>query len=245
MPSNFHIQVLTAMEHHVSLWLCVLMNKKITALKAQKKNPNRINIYLDGEYAFGLSRIVAAWLNVGQELDEEHITTLQRQDAGEVALDKAVKYISYRSRTESEIRRKLSEKGFSDLDIEKALERLRSNGLVADERFAHSWVESRSASHPRSRRLMAMELRQKGVSNSDIEKALEETEDDDELAYQAATQYAHRLTKFEWDKFRERLSGYLLRRGFTYGTIAPLVRRVWSEFQSVTDQEQNLNKERG
>jgi regulatory protein len=231
LPNDFALQVFTAMDPHVSLWLCVLMNKKITALKAQKKNPNRINVYLDGEYAFGLSRIVAAWLSIGQELGEEQISRLQQEDATEVALDNAVKFISYRSRTESEIRRKLSEKGFSDQDIDKVLQRLRSNGLVADEQFARSWVESRSAVHPRSKRLMAMELRQKGVSNSDIDKALEGTEDDDELAYQAAVQYAHRLAKLDWDKFRERLSGYLLRRGFTYGTIAPLVRRVWSELQ--------------
>jgi regulatory protein len=215
------------------------MNKKITALKAQKKNPNRINVYLDGEFAFGLSRIVAAWLSIGQELEDEQIARLQQQDAGEVALDNAVKFISYRSRTQSEIRRKLSEKGFSEQDIDKVLERLRSNGLVADDQYARSWVESRSAAHPRSRRLMAMELRQKGVSDSDIDKALEGTEDDDELAYQAAAQYAHRLASLEWDKFRERLSGYLLRRGFAYGTIAPLVRRVWSELQSVEDRAQN------
>ena len=235
MPNDFSIQVLTAMDPHVSLWLCILMNKKITALKAQKKNPNRINVYLDGEFAFGLSRIVAAWLSVGQALEDEQIARMQQQDATEVALDNAVKFISYRSRTESEIRRKLSEKGFSDEDIHKVLERLRSNGLVADEQFARSWVENRSVAHPRSRRLMAMELRQKGVTESDIDKALEGTEDDDELAYQAATQYAHRLAKLDWDKFRERLSGYLMRRGFAYGTIAPLVRRVWSELQSVED----------
>jgi regulatory protein len=239
MPNDFTIQVSTAMDPHVSLWLYILMNQKITALKAQKKNPNRINVYLDGEFAFGLSRIVAAWLSVGQELEEEQIARMQQQDATEVALDNAVKFISYRSRTESEIRKKLSEKGFSDEDIDKVLERLRSNGLVADEQFARSWVENRSAAHPRSRRLMAMELRQKGVTDSDIDKALEGTEDDDELAYQAATQYAHRLAKLDWDKFRERLSGYLLRRGFAYGTIAPLVRRVWSELQSVEDRAQN------
>jgi regulatory protein len=227
------------MDHHVSLWLCFLMNKKITALKAQKRNPNRVNVYLDGEYAFGLTRIVAAWLSIGQELDDEQITRLQEQDSGEVALDKAVKYISYRSRTESEIRRKLSEKGFSEQEIGKVLERLRSTGLVEDEQYARSWVESRSASRPRSRRLMAMELRQKGVSNSDIDKALEETQDDDQLAYQAAIRYSHRLAKLEWDKFRERLSAFLLRRGFTYGTIAPLVRRVWSEIQAVEHPEQN------
>ncbi|MGD0003866.1 MAG: RecX family transcriptional regulator [Anaerolineaceae bacterium] len=215
------------------------MNKRITALKAQKKNPNRINVYLDGEFAFGLTRLVAAWLNIGQELDDEQIARLERQDSGEVALENAVKFISYRSRTELEIRRRLSEKGFSDQEIDNALERLRSIGLVADEQYARSWVENRSASRPRSRRLMAIELHQKGVSDLDIEKALEETEDDDKLAYQAATHYARRLANLDWDKFRERLSAFLLRRGFAYGTIAPVVRCVWSEIQAVENPEQN------
>ncbi len=245
MPDNFSIQVLTAMDHHVSLWLCVLMNKIITALKAQKKNPNRVNVYLDGEFAFSLTRIVAAWLSVGQELDDEKIARLEQQDSGEVALENAVKFISYRSRTGLEIRRRLSEKGFSDQEIDKVLQRLRTSGLVADEQYARSWVESRSASHPTSRRLMAMELRQKGVSDLDIEKALERTEDDDKLAYQAASRYARRLANLEWDKFRERLSAFLLRRGFAYGTIAPLVRRVWSEIQAVENPYQNYNNERG
>ena len=49
------------------------MDQKITALKAQKRNPNRINVYLDGIFAFGLARVVAAWLQVGQTLSDEKI----------------------------------------------------------------------------------------------------------------------------------------------------------------------------
>ncbi len=42
--------------------------RRITSLKVQKKNPNRVSIYLDEEFAFGVSRIVAAWLHVGQDI---------------------------------------------------------------------------------------------------------------------------------------------------------------------------------
>ena len=62
------------------------MTKKVTALKLQKRNKNRVNVYLDGEFAFGLARIVAAWLSTGQELTEEKIAELQAQDNVEVAL---------------------------------------------------------------------------------------------------------------------------------------------------------------
>ena len=53
--------------------------KKISAIQVQKRNPNRVNIHLDGEYAFGLSRIVAAWLQVGQILDEDKIANILRE----------------------------------------------------------------------------------------------------------------------------------------------------------------------
>jgi regulatory protein len=175
-------------------------------------------------------------LSPGDELDDLQIAGLQEQDSGEAALNTAIKFISYRSRTEAEIHRRLVGKGFTPLEIEKVLERLRSNGLAADEQFARSWVENRSAFHPRSRRLLAIELHQKGVSNPDIEKALEGTQDDDKLAFQAANRYANRLADLEWDKFRERLSNYLLRRGFTYGTIAPIVRSVWEDILAAKEQ---------
>ena len=63
--------------------------KKITALVVQKRNPNRVNVHLDGEYAFGLARIVAVWLRVGQELDEEKLKRLQVEDARERAVQQA------------------------------------------------------------------------------------------------------------------------------------------------------------
>ena len=63
------------------LRLCVFnMAQRITAIEPQQKNPQRVNIYLDGEFAFGLAAVVAAWLRVGQELGEEKIASLK--DAG-------------------------------------------------------------------------------------------------------------------------------------------------------------------
>jgi hypothetical protein len=60
-----------------------IMERKITAIAIQKRNRERVNIYLDGEYAFGLARIVAAWLQVGQFLSEEKIVDLQSEDGQE------------------------------------------------------------------------------------------------------------------------------------------------------------------
>jgi len=219
----------------MSAAVCFSMDKQITALKVQKRNPNRINVYLDGEYAFPVARIVGAWLQIGQVLSEEKIASLRAADTKEVAFQRALNFLSYRPRSEAEVQRKLTEAGFDEAVIAETLERLRGANLISDAQFAKDWVENRSTFRPRGRRILAMELRQKGVADEVIQSALDGTVDEDELAYQAAVRKARRWADLEYAAFRERLSAYLLRRGFSYGTIANLVQRVWSDLQEARD----------
>ena len=88
------------------------MDKVISAIKVQKRNPQRVSIDLDGEYAFGLSRLTAAWLKIGDVLSEERIAALQQEDALEIAYQRALRLINHRPRSEKEIRQKLAEKDF-------------------------------------------------------------------------------------------------------------------------------------
>jgi regulatory protein len=207
---------------------CMFLMKKITAIEVQKRSPNRVNIHLDGEFAFGLARIVAAWLRVGQELSEEKIQQLQLEESRERAYQQAMLFLSYRARSESEIRKNLRKHEIPEPVIEQTLERLRQDGLANDHQFARSWVENRSAFRPRSRRLMAMELRQKGLSNETVASATADV-DDEALAYQAAEKRVSRLRDLEWNEFRKKMSDYLARRGFSYSVIAPVVTRIWNE----------------
>jgi regulatory protein len=204
---------------------------KITALVVQKKNPNRVNVHLDGEFAFGLARIVAAWLRVGQELSEEKIEQLKAEDARERAFQQAMLFLSYRARSESEIRKNLRKHEIPEAVIEQTLERLRQDGLANDSQFASAWVENRNAFRPRSRRMMAMELKQKGIDQEAIQSAIE-TVDDEAAAYEAALKKAPRFQTLEWNDFRRKLSEFLARRGFSYATIAPVVTRIWNEMHA-------------
>lgn len=207
---------------------CVCLMKKITAIEVQKRSPNRVNIHLDGEFAFGLARIVAAWLRVGQELSEEKIEQLLAEDARERAYQQAMLFLSYRARSESEIRQNLRKHEIPAPIIEETLERLRQDGLANDDQFARAWVENRSTFRPRSRRMMALELRQKGLSEDAVASAVEGI-DDEALAYEAAKKRANRLGELEWKEFRKKLSDFLARRGFSYAVIAPVVTRIWNE----------------
>ena len=218
---------------------CVCLMKKITALEVQKRNPNRVNVHLDGEFAFGLARIVAAWLRVGQELSDEKIEQLQAEEARERAYQQAMLFLSYRARSESEIRQNLRKHEIPDSVIEQTLERLRQDGLANDQQFARAWVENRSAFRPRSRRLMAMELRQKGLNEEAVSSAVAEV-DDEALAYEAAQKKALRYKSLEWNEFRKKLSDFLARRGFPYSVVAPVVTRIWNE---VRKDEQHYEEE--
>ena len=214
---------------HGYLFFVCVMNRKITALKAQKRNNQRVNIYLDGEYAFSLARIVAAWLQVGGELSDEKIASLQAEDGCETAYQRAVKFIGYRMRSEKEIQDKLEEYQLPEGTIARVMDRLRRSGLVDDARFSQMWVENRAEYRPRSHRALAYELRRKGIPDELIEQTLDETEDDEELAYRAATQHSRKWNNLEWPDFRKKLSGFLARRGFSYHTAAQVVGRVWAE----------------
>jgi regulatory protein len=216
------------------------MEKTITAIKAQKRNPNRVNIELDGEYAFSLSRIVCAWLKVGDHLTEEKTASLTEVDANEEAFQKALKLISYRPRTEFEIRDKLVEYRFTSTQIEATVEKLQQFGLLHDADFAKKWVENRNISHPRSQRLIGYELKRKGVAGELIAAALQDSSDDSELAHLAADQYARRLSGLDWITFKKKLSAYLVRRGFNYGTIIPAVQKIWEQYQTAGNETEKM-----
>jgi regulatory protein len=209
--------------------------KKITAISVQKKNPNRVNIYLDGEFAFGVARITAAWLKNGDELSDEKIARLLAEDTREWAYQQALLYLSYRVRSEKEIRQNLQKHEMPEDVIEETLERLRKAGLVNDNEFAQTWVENRSTFHPRSRRALAMELRQKGLDDETVHSAVSGV-DENALAYEAAQKRLGRLKGLEWNDFRKTLSEFLARRGFPYSVIAPIVTRTWSETHTEDNQ---------
>jgi regulatory protein len=205
------------------------MGQLITALKVQKRNQNRVNVYLDGSFAFGLSRIVAAWLNIGQELSDDKIASLITEDEQEVAYQRALRFLSYRQRSSVEITQQLRKAGISALISQATLMRLEKNGLINDSHFAESWVENRNEFRPRSHRMLAVELRQKGIEPEIIAEVLEATIPDEELAYLAAQKQKRKTENLEWESFRRKLSSHLARRGFSYGTIQDIVQRVWEE----------------
>jgi len=210
------------------------MDYKITAIKLQKRNRHRVNIYLDGEYAFGTAQIVAAWLKVGQNISDEDIENLKISDRLEIAYQHAVKLMRYRLRTEAEIRQRLCDHGVNEKDIDAVILRLIENGLVNDHHFAQSWVDNRNDLRPRSRRALSFELKRLGIDPKIIEQTLANF-DDHKAAQNAARKQAKKLKTLEWISFRKKLLAYLARRGFNYETSCLAVEQVWAELLEAND----------
>ena len=204
------------------------MLQKITALKYQKKNRQRVNVYLDGQYAFGLQATIAAALKMGQALSPEETAQLQDRDLSEVAYERTLGFLGYRPRSKAEVQAYLTRRQVPRTISQAVVERLTAVGLLDDDAFARYWVENREAFRPRGLRSLRFELRSKGVPDAVVEGATEEI-DEAEGAYRAAQDRARRLSGLDYQVFRRRLVGFLLRRGFGYDVVKETVDRLWRE----------------
>jgi regulatory protein len=209
---------------------------EITAIEPQRKNPQRVNVYLDGEFAFGLSRLVAAWLKVGQEISDEKIAGLKADDELETTYQKALHFLSYRPRSAAEVRQNLTKRDIPETVVEATILRLQRAGWVDDAAFARAWVENRSEFRPRSKSALRVELRRKGLEDELIRSVLDGQVDEESLALDAARKYLRRVAGLEWPEFRRKLGGFLARRGFSYSTLSPVVSKVWEESRMADDE---------
>ena len=200
----------------------------ITELRQQKRNKERLSVYLDGEYAFGISLFAGSSLRQGQELTAEEIERLLHEDQFVRAKERAFHYLSLRPRSVAELRRYLHQKSFDKQVIERTVDRLHELDMLNDLEFARYWVEQRETFKPRGRVALGYELRQKGVDRSLIDVVLSDVDEDD-AARRAAAKRARRWRHHDRDTFSRKLSQYLQRRGFHYGTIKPVVQELWEQ----------------
>ena len=204
------------------------MAGQITEIKLQARNRKRVNVYLDGEYGFSLGLLVAAPLSRGDTLSDEEIEELLLQDSIQTAFDRTLKFLAYRPRSSAEVKRYLREKGVAARVSERVLDRLRSASLLDDLAFAQYWVENRESFRPRGRRLLRQELRAKGIGQGLIDEVLTDVEEG-RSAYQAAVQRAARYARLDDEAFREKMYGFLRRRGFDYEVVRETIARLLLE----------------
>jgi len=207
----------------------------ITALKVQKKDKSRVNVYLDGEYAFAVTVNVALNLKKGQYLTDAEINQFQVDDAVHKAYQRAIRYLGYRPRTKREVQQYLIGKDIPEAVVELVIEQLIEREYVDDAAFGQIWVESRTNHNPKGARALRHELRQKGLKTSDIDHALEDL-DEESLAWQAVQKKLKSWKRLDELTLKRKLTSYLSYRGFGYDIIGQIYSRIWE------DREENDEK---
>lgn len=209
----------------------------ITALRFQKHNPDRVNVFLDGKFAFALPSLEAARLRIGQHLADPEIARLNALDVRAKAYDRAIRYLSFRPRSTAEVRRRLAAASYGEDVIAATLARLAEQGYLDDAAFARYWVENRRSFRPKGAQALRQELRLRGLDGEVIEATLAGLDDVDG-ALQAARARAERqasLAAADPQTFRRRLSDFLLRRGFDYEVVREAVDRLAAELRAGGD----------
>lgn len=205
---------------------------RITEIRDQVRDPERVNLFIDGEFRLGIARIIVQerGLSIGQLLTDEEISELESLDEVSRATNQAIRLLSFRPRSRRELETRLARKQFSEYATGAALERLAELGYVNDNEFAQYWVENRQQHRPRGKRLLASELRSKGVSRDVVEQTLDEAEIDEfSDALQLARRRAEQLRGLDAATWRRRMTGYLQRRGFGWEVVRSVLEELEHE----------------
>ena len=217
----------------------------ITKIEKQKRHPDRVNLYVDGEFAMGVHQevIVKYGLRKGDSISKELIEELIIHEEYTLAKQKALRLINRRQRTEKEIRSKLIEKEFHPAVVDETIKHLKSIKLINDEAFARSYIHDALLKRALSRKYLKQQLQSKGVDKLTIEKVLDEnfTQDQEiKIARKAAEKlikrYQSSLKKIEPEKQYQRIAQYLIRRGFSWTIIVPILNKIFNN-KTITQME--------
>ncbi len=210
---------------------------QITDIQPQKKTPTRVNIYLDGEFAFGLSQEqkILNHVKIGDNLDQKKVDDLIFLDQTDRLYEKALKFLSFRPRSRREIhdnliqKLKLTDKGEDEKknfekSVESVLKRLEKIGQINDTEFATWWVDQRTRFKKSSPRIIKSELFQKGIDKEIIDQVLaERTAEPLQTATQAAQKKLSSYKNLEPSEFKIKMGRYLASKGFDWEIIKKVV----------------------
>ncbi len=201
----------------------------VTAI-AHRGRSSTCGVYVDGEFAFraSLSLIAESGLREGRDISPQELEELRHRAVLQNAIDAAVKFLGPRPRSEDEIRRRLRRSKFGDHTIDEVVGTLRAQGLIDDVAFARFWRDNRERFRPRGRRMLEVELRQKGVASDSIAEALEGLEDEDG-ALKAVRAKSGSLRGLDYASFHRRAGDFLRRRGFGFELVNKTIDQVWQE----------------
>ena len=191
---------------------------EITALSVQAKDRSRCNVYVDGRFSCALSIEVAVRnrLKVGLQVDDAFLAAVQLEGEKELALSKALSFVSLTPKTKKQVRDHLTKKGYLPVVIEYVLEKMSDYKFVDDEAYASSYCET--ASKKKGKKLIKLELRAKGVTDEDMQEALDEVDDESQREVALSILQKYMRGKNADRETLQKAFRHLLSKGFDYET---------------------------
>jgi regulatory protein len=204
----------------------------ITSITEQKKRSERVSVFVDGDFFAGThqSVIVKLGLKTGDVVDMARLQELLDSEITNKAFTSALRLLSYRARTESELILRLKQKTFPEAAILEAINKLKELGYLNDQKFTKEYVVARTLVKPMGKIRLKNELVLKGVKKELVEDALEKISEEDEVeSARALTQ--RRIAKADKAdvKLKDRLAAFLNRRGFDWETINKVLEQELGE----------------
>lgn len=187
------------------------------------------------EYLFASETIERAGLAEGMAVLPAHLETLIDLEQRVTIHEAALRLLDHRARSEQELRTRLSMRGFAEDIIDAEIIRLRDAGLVDDAQFARAWVEERSRTSPRARRMLRYELVARGIEPGAAELVTSDMDDLD-AATRIATRKALSLQGNDRDDIRKRILSLLQRRGFDWDVASDALAAAW---QALDDRQRD------
>lgn len=191
---------------------------EITAITPQIKDKTRCNIFVDGRFYCGLSLelTVKNRLKVGQIVSAERLGEIQLEGEKAAALDKALTHVSATRKTEKQIRDFLGKKGYLPAVCDYVVEKMRGYNFVNDGEYAEDYVSF--AGRKKGGRLIRMELKAKGVSDGEIEAALENLDANAQTEAATAILQKYMRGKTPDKETLVKAFRYLIGKGYDYET---------------------------
>ncbi|WP_300347256.1 recombination regulator RecX [Clostridium sp.] len=203
---------------------------KITSIEVQKKNQNRVNIYVDNEYTFACDAelIYKHGIKKDSSIDVQEISEIVKDDEFIKCKNSALRTVEKAYKTEKELIDKLKERGFEEDTIYKTLSFLKEYNLINDEKYAEMYIKDRLRTQGRNKIKYA--LIRKGISEDMLSEKLAniDSEDEDDTAFKLAEKRYNILKKKESDKYKlsQKLFRFLLSKGYDYDCCNKVVRRL-------------------
>lgn len=207
---------------------------KITKIETQKNNKEKVNIFIDDKYSFSLTLngFIDSKLKEDTEITQEQIELIKKQDNPKLATLQALNIISYSSRTENELRKKLKEKKFEDDSIDIAVGNMKKYGYINDDAYVTSYIKNKAIPEKYGEKKIIQNLSLKGVDITLIKDKIDELYNDDDKKNNVlllSEKYMKKLDKYDGFKKKQKLYNYLISKGFSYDLISYACKKFFSD----------------